>query len=138
MAVGRHSSLTRIRRRIFSLVYCDSGNAQRTAHIEKSWWVCQAAAVWFESCTCTVLQPPFIPATRRSFSIRYVDPELDLAADIQGIGTLLMEEAERIAREEHGSGRIAVISGVGTRDYYRRLGYFLDGPYMVKDLLYDD
>ena len=56
----------------------------------------------------------------------------------QGIGTLLMEEAERIAREEHGSGRIAVISGVGTRDYYRRLGYFLDGPYMVKDLLYDD
>jgi histone acetyltransferase (RNA polymerase elongator complex component) len=24
---------------------------------------------------------------------------------------LLMEEAERIAREEHGSGRIAVISG---------------------------
>lgn len=28
--------------------------------------------------------------------------------------------------------------GVGTRDYYRRLGYWLDGPYMVKDLLYDD
>ena len=24
-----------------------------------------------------------------------------------------MEEAERIAREEHGSGRIAVISGTG-------------------------
>ena len=32
-------------------------------------------------------------------------------ADVQGIGTLLMEEAERIAREEQGSGRIAVISG---------------------------
>lgn len=56
----------------------------------------------------------------------------------QGIGTLLMEEAERIAREEHGSGRLAVISGVGTRDYYRRLGYKLDGPYMVKDLEYED
>ncbi|KAI5450151.1 Elongator subunit [Naganishia albida] len=56
----------------------------------------------------------------------------------QGIGTLLMEEAERIAREEHGSGRVAVISGVGTRDYYRRLGYVLDGPYMVKDLVYED
>lgn len=52
----------------------------------------------------------------------------------QGIGTLLMEEAERIARDEHGSTRIAVISGVGTRDYYRRFGYWLDGPYMVKDL----
>jgi hypothetical protein len=31
------------------------------------------------------------------------------------VGTLLMEEAERIAREEHGSGRIAVISGKLTR-----------------------
>jgi len=52
----------------------------------------------------------------------------------QGFGTLLMEEAERIAREEHGSVKLAVISGVGTRDYYRRLGYELDGPYMSKML----
>jgi elongator complex protein 3 len=34
-----------------------------------------------------------------------------------------MEEAERIAREEHGSTKMAVISGVGTRHYYRKLGY---------------
>lgn len=34
-----------------------------------------------------------------------------------------MEEAERIAREEHGSVKLAVIAGVGTRDYYRKLGY---------------
>ncbi|EEB93509.1 hypothetical protein MPER_07818, partial [Moniliophthora perniciosa FA553] len=53
----------------------------------------------------------------------------------QGVGTLLMEEAERIAREEHGSVKLAVISGVGTRDYYRKLGYELDGPYMSKSLL---
>ena len=52
----------------------------------------------------------------------------------KGYGTLLMEEAERIARDEHGSSRIAVISGVGVRQYYRRLGYTLLGPYMVKDL----
>ena len=50
----------------------------------------------------------------------------------QGYGTLLMEEAERIAKEEHGSGKILVISGVGTRYYYRKLGYVLDGPYMSK------
>ncbi|KAI9500565.1 Elongator subunit [Coemansia sp. RSA 1358] len=50
----------------------------------------------------------------------------------QGFGTLLMEEAERIAREEHGSAKLAVISGVGTRHYYRKLGYELDGPYMSK------
>ncbi|XP_070555191.1 elongator complex protein 3 isoform X1 [Ptychodera flava] len=52
----------------------------------------------------------------------------------QGFGTLLMEEAERIALEEHGSSKIAVISGVGTRNYYRKLGYELEGPYMVKSL----
>uniref|UniRef100_A0A6I8SS21 Elongator complex protein 3 n=1 Tax=Xenopus tropicalis TaxID=8364 RepID=A0A6I8SS21_XENTR len=52
----------------------------------------------------------------------------------QGFGMLLMEEAERIAREEHGSWKIAVISGVGTRNYYRKLGYELEGPYMVKKL----
>ncbi len=40
-------------------------------------------------------------------------PPLVIPDDLafQGIGTLLMEEAERIARNEHGSGRIAVISG---------------------------
>ena len=29
----------------------------------------------------------------------------------QGFGMLLMEEAERIAREEHGASKMAVISG---------------------------
>ncbi|CAB4310983.1 unnamed protein product [Prunus armeniaca] len=53
----------------------------------------------------------------------------------QGYGTLLMEEAERIARREHRSTKIAVISGVGTRHYYRKLGYELEGPYMVKHLV---
>ena len=50
----------------------------------------------------------------------------------QGFGMLLMEEAERIAHDEHGSHKIAVISGVGTRNYYRKIGYELDGPYMSK------
>ena len=58
-----------------------------------------------------------------------------LAARVQGYGTLLMEEAERIARVEHRSTKLAVISGVGTRHYYRRLGYQLEGPYMVKALM---
>ncbi|XP_034017896.1 elongator complex protein 3 [Thalassophryne amazonica] len=52
----------------------------------------------------------------------------------QGFGMMLMEEAERIAREEHGSNNLAVISGVGTRNYYRKLGYELEGPYMAKNL----
>ncbi|KEQ89537.1 MAG: Uncharacterized protein AUREO_005690 [Aureobasidium pullulans] len=50
----------------------------------------------------------------------------------QGYGTLLMEEAERIARDEHGSEKLSIISGVGVRSYYAKLGYWLDGPYMSK------
>merc|ERR1712223_1756607 len=53
----------------------------------------------------------------------------------QGFGTLLMEEAERIAKDEHGARKLSAISGVGTRNYYRKLGYALDGPYMSKLLL---
>ncbi|XP_050663845.1 elongator complex protein 3 [Leptidea sinapis] len=52
----------------------------------------------------------------------------------QGFGMLLMEEAERIAIEEHFSDKMAVISGVGTRNYYAKIGYHLEGPYMVKYL----
>ena len=54
-------------------------------------------------------------------------------ACLQGYGTLLMREAERIAQHEHQSMRLAVISGIGTRHYYRKLGYRLEGHYMVKD-----
>ncbi|RKP01005.1 hypothetical protein CXG81DRAFT_12539 [Caulochytrium protostelioides] len=53
----------------------------------------------------------------------------------QGFGTLLIEEAERIALEEHGSVKMAIIAGVGTRQYYAKLGYHLDGPYMSKMLV---
>lgn len=48
---------------------------------------------------------------------------------------LLMEEAARIALEEHGSTKLAVISGVGTRNYYAKIGYTLEGPYMTKMLI---
>jgi elongator complex protein 3 len=53
----------------------------------------------------------------------------------QGFGMLLLQEAEQIAREEHGSEKLLVISGVGTRHYYRKLGYELDGPYMSKSIV---
>ncbi|KAM0679839.1 Elongator subunit [Glugoides intestinalis] len=50
----------------------------------------------------------------------------------KGFGTMLVEEAERIARMEHKSKKLAIISGVGTRKYYEKFGYYLEGPYMVK------
>jgi len=38
-----------------------------------------------------------------------------------GLGTRLMQHAEKMAAY-HGYGKVAVISGVGVRHYYRRLG----------------
>ena len=53
----------------------------------------------------------------------------------RGYGMKLMQEAERIALEEMGVGKIAVISAVGTREYYKKqLGYRQDGPYVSKVL----
>ena len=50
-----------------------------------------------------------------------------------GFGRRLMQEAENIAREA-GYKKLAVISGIGVREYYRKLGYDLEGTYMVKYL----
>ena len=51
-----------------------------------------------------------------------------------GLGKKLMKEAEKISREEFDAKRILVISAVGTREYYQKLGYSLYGPYMSKAL----
>ena len=59
----------------------------------------------------------------------------DIAVQHRGLGRRLLQEAERIARLEFGASRIAVISGVGAREYFRsEFGYELDGAYMVKEL----
>ncbi|MDE1765021.1 MAG: tRNA uridine(34) 5-carboxymethylaminomethyl modification radical SAM/GNAT enzyme Elp3 [Thaumarchaeota archaeon] len=51
-----------------------------------------------------------------------------------GLGKKLMREAERISREEFDAKNLLVISAVGTREYYRKQGYALCGPYMSKEL----
>ncbi len=52
----------------------------------------------------------------------------------RGFGSMLLAEAEKLSEEEFGSRKIIVISAVGVREYYRRRGYSLDGPYMSKKL----
>ncbi len=51
-----------------------------------------------------------------------------------GLGKKLMNEAEKISKEEFDARKLLVISAVGTREYYKKLGYSLDGPYMSKQL----
>jgi elongator complex protein 3 len=54
------------------------------------------------------------------------------ASQHKGLGKKLMKEAERIAEKEFGVKKIAVISGIGVREYYSKLGYKLEGTYMIK------
>jgi len=52
----------------------------------------------------------------------------------RGYGSMLMKKAERIALEEFDAKKMLVLSAIGTRGYYRRLGYRQEGPYMSKQL----
>ena len=49
----------------------------------------------------------------------------------RGYGERLLGECEARAAE-HGFREVWVTSGVGARNYYRRLGYERRGPYMAK------
>jgi elongator complex protein 3 len=53
------------------------------------------------------------------------------AAQHKGMGKKLMKEAEKIALKKK-CDKISVISGVGVRDYYKKIGYILEEEYMVK------
>ncbi|MDA1060588.1 MAG: tRNA uridine(34) 5-carboxymethylaminomethyl modification radical SAM/GNAT enzyme Elp3 [bacterium] len=50
-----------------------------------------------------------------------------------GWGSRLMQDAEGLARKA-GYKKMAVISGIGTREYYLKKGYRLKGTYMLKTL----
>lgn len=49
----------------------------------------------------------------------------------RGLGKKLMAEVEKIAQKNKAE-KIAVISGVGVRGYYKKLGYRLKNNYMIK------
>lgn len=52
----------------------------------------------------------------------------------RGYGKLLMKNAEKIAFEEFDAKKLAVISGIGAKDWFYSLGYESDGPYVSKSL----
>ena len=52
----------------------------------------------------------------------------------KGFGRELVDEAVRVCVEEFDKKYLFVLSGVGVKDYYRRLGFRDDGVYLVKKL----
>jgi ELP3 family radical SAM enzyme/protein acetyltransferase len=57
----------------------------------------------------------------------------NLNAQHRGYGKKLLKYAEEIA-QENGFKKIAIISGIGVREYYRKQGYSLENTYMMKEL----
>jgi elongator complex protein 3 len=82
----------------------------------------------------------FIPELRGAGLVRELHTYGEVApvgedGDVQhkGFGRKLMAEAERICQEE-GVKKLAVIAGIGVREYYKMLGYELKGSYMLRPL----
>ena len=50
----------------------------------------------------------------------------------RGYGKLLMKDAEKISAEDFDAKKLAVISGIGAREFFYSLGYKSDGPYVSK------
>ncbi|MGL4670042.1 MAG: tRNA uridine(34) 5-carboxymethylaminomethyl modification radical SAM/GNAT enzyme Elp3 [Methanobacteriaceae archaeon] len=51
-----------------------------------------------------------------------------------GFGENLLNKAEEIAIKNN-KDKMLIISGIGTRNYYRKFGYTREGPYMAKKLV---
>jgi elongator complex protein 3 len=84
----------------------------------------------------------FIPTLENSAIVREIQTLGEIvpigikkiAPQHRGLGKKLVKEAEKIAKKEFSLNKIAVISGIGARDYWRKLSYKLKGTYMIKRL----
>lgn len=86
--------------------------------------------------------PPLLPELANAALIRElhtyghlvpIDKKSPGATQHLGLGKKLMAEAEKIARKLKIK-KMAVISGIGVREYYKKLGYHPDGTYMIKNI----
>lgn len=84
----------------------------------------------------------FLPVLRDSAIIREIHTygqqlalkEKGFSAQHKGLGKKLIKEAEKITKKEFSLDKIAVISSIGTREYFRKFDYELQNTYMTKSL----
>lgn len=79
------------------------------------------------------LYPAFIRELHTYGQTLAIGEKKNAASQHKGWGKKLVTEAERLTKKNH-CAKIAVISGVGVRDYYRHLGYKLENTYLVKKI----
>jgi len=64
-----------------------------------------------------------------------VDTYSDKGVQHKGFGKELIAEAERISKEEFDNKNLFVISGIGVKQYYRKLGFKDNGVYLSKHII---
>jgi elongator complex protein 3 len=52
----------------------------------------------------------------------------------RGFGKELIQEAERISSEDYDKKRLFVLSGIGVKEYYRKIGFIDCGAYLYKNV----
>ena len=52
----------------------------------------------------------------------------------KGLGKKLLIKAEEIAKNEFNKNKMVIISGIGVKEYFYKLGYEKDGVYVSKNL----
>lgn len=89
-----------------------------------------------------ILFNPFVNVLKNSAIIRELQtfgPQIPISiqqagAQHKGMGKKLIKEAEKIVKKEFKFKKIAIISGIGARQYYRKLNYRLNNTYMIKKI----
>ena len=66
-------------------------------------------------------------------NLNSVGDNIDGSLQHKGFGKQLVAKAEELAKE-NGYHKIAIISGTGVREYYKKLGYKLIDTYMIKNI----
>jgi ELP3 family radical SAM enzyme/protein acetyltransferase len=66
-------------------------------------------------------------------TIKVNDKNIGEGSQHIGIGKTLMSKAEEISKE-NGYDKVSVIAGIGTRSYYKKIGYEKVETYMIKNI----
>ncbi len=76
------------------------------------------------------------PALKKQASGLKSNLDIDKARPWQhhGYGKLLINASEQYVKENWDCKKLLIMSGVGVKQYYIRLGYYRDGVYMAKEL----
>jgi ELP3 family radical SAM enzyme/protein acetyltransferase len=65
--------------------------------------------------------------------VKKVGNKSDTFTQHKGYGKMLLKKAEELTKS-HNLNKIAIISGIGVRNYYEKNGYMLENTYMIKKL----